>query len=120
MRKSSKKHGYATAPYIRRRRPVAINRSDIKRIEKLAKLKLSEEKIDDFSVRISRVFDWVDQLKEVDVEGVDPMASPLMDLQKHTTGLREDTVTDGDRVHDVIQNAPSSQHNSFVVPKVVE
>ena len=99
---------------------MAINRSDIKRIEKLAKLKLSEEKLDDFSVRLSRVFDWIDQLKEVDVDGVAPMANPLLDLQKHTTDLREDSVTDGGKIEEVIQNAPKSQHNSFVVPKVIE
>jgi len=99
---------------------MAINRSDIKRIEKLAKLRLSEEKLDDFSVRLSRVFDWIDQLKEVDVDGVAPMANPLLDLQKHTTDPREDSVTDGGKIEEVIQNAPQSQHNSFVVPKVIE
>ncbi len=99
---------------------MAINRSDIKRIEKLAKLKLSEEKLDDFSVRLSRVFDWIDQLKEVDIEGVAPMANPLIDLQKHTTKLRDDVVSDGGCVKEVVQNAPNAQHNSFVVPKVVE
>jgi aspartyl-tRNA(Asn)/glutamyl-tRNA(Gln) amidotransferase subunit C len=48
------------------------------------------------------------------------MQNPLVDLQKHTTNPREDFVTDGGYAEEVVKNAPSAQHNSFVVPKVVE
>lgn len=99
---------------------MAINRNDIKRVEKLAKLNLPEEKVDDFAIRLSRVFDWIDQLKEVNIDDVGPMANPLIDIQDQTSDLREDKVTEGNNAEDVLKNAPNAQHNSFVVPKVVE
>ena len=101
-----------------------IKKQDILRIERLARLKLPTDQEQNFSERLTKVFDWIDQLREVDVEGVTPMVTPLigMGVQTgvHTTPLRHDVVSDGDCRDQIMANAPEAQHGSFAVPKVVE
>lgn len=97
-----------------------IKKEDIIRIERLARLKLPENQEQDFSERLTKVFDWIDQLREVDIEGVTPMVSPLTQMDTPKTPWRKDVVSDGDCRDQVISNAPDAQHGSFTVPKVVE
>lgn len=97
-----------------------IKKQDIIRIERLARLKLPENQEQDFSDRLTKVFDWIDQLREVDIEGVTPMVTPLTQMDTPKTPLRQDIVSDGECRDQVLSNAPDSQHGSFTVPKVVE
>ena len=97
-----------------------IQKQDILRIERLARLKLPEEQLESFSGRLSKVFDWIDQLREVPIEGVTPLASPVMNMPLSPTGWREDVITDGECQDKILSNAPEAYHGSFVVPKVVE
>ena len=97
-----------------------IEKKDIVRIERLARLKLPEDQEQDFSERLTKVFDWIDQLREVDIEGVEPMVNPLTQLDHKTTEHRQDVVTDGDCHDKVMANAPDPEYGSFTVPKVVE
>jgi aspartyl-tRNA(Asn)/glutamyl-tRNA(Gln) amidotransferase subunit C len=97
-----------------------IKKQDILRIERLARLKLPEQAEQDFSQRLTKVFDWIDQLREVPIDGVDPMTSPLMTLDAPKTKWRQDVVNDGDLQDQVLKNAPDAQHGYFSVPKVVE
>ena len=97
-----------------------IKKKDIVRIERLARLKLSPEQEEGFSERLTKVFDWIDHLAEVNTEGVHPMVNPLTTLNIPTTPLRQDQVTDGERQEEILSNAPKAQHGSFTVPKVVE
>ncbi len=96
-----------------------VTRHEIIRAEKLARLNLPESKVEEFSTRLSKVFSWIDQLKEVDVTGVRPLVNPLMDFVDRTP-MRKDVVHQTNTVSDVLSNAPDKDHDFFLVPKVVE
>lgn len=65
---------------------------------------------------LNAILGFVEQLQEVDVDGVEPMTSVTPMAMKK----RQDVVTDGDRAADIVANAPASEENFFLVPKVVE
>ncbi len=96
-----------------------ITQKDIIRAERLARLSLPESKVEEFSTRLSKVFSWIDQLKEVDVTGVRPLVNPMMDFSDHTP-MRQDEVHQTNTTQDVLSNAPDKDHDFFLVPKVVE
>lgn len=96
-----------------------VTQKEIIRAEKLARLNLPESKVEEFSTRLSKVFTWIDQLKEVDVTGIRPLVNPLMDFVDHTP-MRKDEVHQTNTVSDVLSNAPDKDHDFFLVPKVVE
>ncbi len=98
---------------------MTIHTQDIKRIERLARLNLHVDHQDEFTDRLSKIFGWIDQLKEVDISNTDPMISPVMDLVP-TTPLREDKVNKPNTAQDILSNAPSQEYNYFLVPKIVE
>jgi len=78
-----------------------VNAEDVKKIAKLSRL---------------HVVGWIEQLGEVDVEGVEPMTSAV-DM---AAPLRADTISDGGKRDDVLKNAPKSDDGFFVVPRSVE
>jgi aspartyl-tRNA(Asn)/glutamyl-tRNA(Gln) amidotransferase subunit C len=65
---------------------------------------------------LNALLSWVEQLREVNVEGVPPMTSVVAQQLK----MREDQVTDGGCADDLMANAPAAENHFFVVPKVVE
>jgi aspartyl-tRNA(Asn)/glutamyl-tRNA(Gln) amidotransferase subunit C len=65
---------------------------------------------------LNGIIDFVEQLSEVDVTGVEPMTS-VMPMEMR---LRADVVTDGNKADDIVANAPATDRNFFMVPKVVE
>jgi aspartyl-tRNA(Asn)/glutamyl-tRNA(Gln) amidotransferase subunit C len=85
-------------------------------IAMLARIKLPETEQDRIAGELSHIMTWIELLSEVDTDGVAPMASVVA----MTMPLREDVVTDGKRVEDILANAPEQAHGFFVVPKVVE
>ena len=86
------------------------------RIAKLARIDIDPEKRAALAAELSNIMGWIEQLNEVDTDGVPPMTS-VGDMQ---LALRNDEVSDGDKVEDVLENAPEQQDGHFVVPKVVE
>lgn len=68
---------------------------------------------------LNGILGWIEQLQAVDTEGVEPMAGGAPEGQP-AMRMREDVVTDGDRVEEVLANAPDRIGNYFGVPKVVE
>lgn len=79
----------------------------------LAKLELSEEEREQAKGDMSRMLDYIDKLKELDTEGVEPMSHvfPVKNV------FREDVVTNGDESEKTLRNAPLQKDNMFVVPK---
>jgi len=65
---------------------------------------------------LNNILGWIEQLSELDTEGVEPMTSVVA----MTPPLRDDVVTDGDRAADIVRNAPEVVSDYFVVPKVIE
>jgi aspartyl-tRNA(Asn)/glutamyl-tRNA(Gln) amidotransferase subunit C len=87
-----------------------------KRIARLARIAVSDDDIVELSSQLNSILGFIEQLKEANVEGVEPMTSvtPMKLL------LREDKVTDGGDAARVLANAPQTEEGFFVVPKVVE
>ncbi|QCE32336.1 Asp-tRNA(Asn)/Glu-tRNA(Gln) amidotransferase subunit GatC [Acetobacteraceae bacterium] len=88
----------------------------ITRVAKLAHIRLKPAEQENLGRDISNILTWVNQLSEVDVEGVAPMTNAGVGQDR----LREDKVTDGNCVKDVLSNAPDAAGPYFTVPKVVE
>jgi aspartyl-tRNA(Asn)/glutamyl-tRNA(Gln) amidotransferase subunit C len=95
---------------------MAVDRETVKRVARLARIKVSEEEAQALEGELNGILGWVEQLGEVDVAGVEPMTSVTPMLMKK----RPDEITDGGRATDILANAPASRDNYFVVPKVVE
>jgi aspartyl-tRNA(Asn)/glutamyl-tRNA(Gln) amidotransferase subunit C len=95
---------------------MALDRNDVKNIAFLARLKVPEDDLDHLAREISGIIGWVEQLNEVDTDGVEPMTS-VADL---TLPRRADEVTDGNDRDRVLANAPEPEGGYFAVPKVVE
>lgn len=93
-----------------------VDEATVKRIARLARIKITEEEAKGLEAELSGILEWVEQLNEVDVTGVEPMTRVVPIKLK----MREDVVTDGEIADQVTENAPLSTDHFFVVPKVVE
>ena len=95
---------------------MAVDKDTVAKIARLARIRVSEAQQEALSSELSNILGWVEQLNELDTEGVAPMTSVVaMKLP-----LREDAVTDGNCPDKVLANAPEPEHGFFAVPKVVE
>ncbi|GAA6212984.1 MAG: aspartyl/glutamyl-tRNA(Asn/Gln) amidotransferase subunit C [Methyloligella sp.] len=88
----------------------------MKKIAKLARIKVTDQETKSLEGELSSILSWVEQLNEVDTDDVEPLTSVVETTMKK----REDVVTDGGYAQRVTKNAPLSEDNFFVVPKVVE
>lgn len=95
---------------------MSVDRDTVKRVARLARIKVSEEEADALRGELNTILGWVEQLNEVDVEGVEPMTSVTPMAMKK----RSDEVTDGGQAGDILANAPATEDGYFLVPKVVE
>jgi len=93
-----------------------VDRDTVASIAKLARLRVPEDRLDGLASELSNILGWVEQLSELDTEGVPPMTSVVaVELPR-----RPDEVTDGNCPEKVLKNAPEQVHGFFAVPKVVE
>ncbi|MCB8881666.1 Asp-tRNA(Asn)/Glu-tRNA(Gln) amidotransferase subunit GatC [Acidisoma cellulosilytica] len=88
----------------------------VRRIARLARIRLADEDVAQLQTELGSIIGWIEQLDEVDVSGVDPLAN----IGAASMTLRDDVVTDGDQVDAVLANAPARSGPFFTVPKVVE
>jgi aspartyl-tRNA(Asn)/glutamyl-tRNA(Gln) amidotransferase subunit C len=95
---------------------MSVDRDTVRRIARLARLAVDEDQVAHMEAELNALLAWVEQLQEVDVEGVPPMTSVVEQRLK----MRDDVVTDGGYPQDLMKNAPQAEGNFFVVPKVVE
>ena len=95
---------------------MAVDRETVRRIARLARLAVDEDQAAAMETELNALLTWVEQLQEVNVEGVPPMASVVEQRLK----MREDVVTDGGYAQDLMLNAPQAEDHFFVVPKVLE
>ena len=95
---------------------MAIDADTVRRVSRLARIATPEERLQPLAQELSGILGWIEQLNEVDVEGVEPMASAVA----ATLPMRDDVVSDGGDPARVLGNAPRSEEGFFVVPKVVE
>jgi aspartyl-tRNA(Asn)/glutamyl-tRNA(Gln) amidotransferase subunit C len=93
-----------------------IDEKTVRRIARLARIKITDAEVKGLESELSGILDWVKQLDEVDTANVEPMTRVVAMKLK----MREDAVTDGAIARDVTLNAPETEDQFYVVPKVVE
>ncbi len=95
---------------------MSVDQATVRRVAKLARIKVKEENLGRLAGELNSILHWIEQLNEVNVDGVEPMTSVVSVKMKK----RKDIVTDGSSPHDVVANAPAAEDNYFLVPKVIE
>jgi aspartyl-tRNA(Asn)/glutamyl-tRNA(Gln) amidotransferase subunit C len=95
---------------------MSINATTVKKIAKLARIRLNEDEVSVYTRELSAMMHWIEQLAEVEDDGTEAVAS----VTRHTLPMRVDVVTDGEIAQQVIANAPKSDYGCFVVPKVID
>ncbi|MEP1092901.1 MAG: Asp-tRNA(Asn)/Glu-tRNA(Gln) amidotransferase subunit GatC [Rhizobiaceae bacterium] len=95
---------------------MSVDTATVKRVAKLSRIAITDERAESMQAELNTILGFVEQLQEVNVDGVEPMTS-VVDMKMRK---RVDEVCDGNKAADVTANAPMSEDNFFMVPKVVE
>jgi len=95
---------------------MSVDAKTVQRIAHLARIAVADDEVEHLRGELNAILAFIEQLSEVDVEGVEPMTSVTPMVMKK----REDKVTDGEIPDLVVKNAPAREDHFFVVPKVVE
>lgn len=95
---------------------MSVTKDDVRKVARLTRIAVPEERLEPLANELSSILDWIEQLNEVDVEGIQPMTSVVA----ASLPMRDDIVTDGNIQDQVLANAPKSEDGFFVVPKSVE
>ena len=95
---------------------MAVDKAEVAHIAALARIRLDDAELEPLAAELSQILSWVEQLGEIDTDGVAPMTS----VAAMRLPMREDVVTDGDCRDAILGNAPQTAKGFFAVPKVVE
>jgi aspartyl-tRNA(Asn)/glutamyl-tRNA(Gln) amidotransferase subunit C len=95
---------------------MAIDAATVRKVAKLARIAVPNDRLEPLAAELSGIMDWIEQLGEVNVDGVEPMTSAVA----AKLPMREDVVSDGGSSAKVLSNAPRAADGFFIVPKVVE
>ena len=95
---------------------MSVSNEQVRHIARLARIAMSDEELDRLVPELNAIIGWVEQLAEVETDGIEPLATVIDQKLR----LREDVVTEGDQRDEVLANAPEPQHGFFGVPKVIE
>jgi aspartyl-tRNA(Asn)/glutamyl-tRNA(Gln) amidotransferase subunit C len=95
---------------------MAVDADTVRRVAHLARIAVAEDEVAGLQGELNAILAFVEQLSEVNVDGVEPMTS----VTPMKMRMREDKVTVGDIADDILRNAPAREDHFFVVPKVVE
>lgn len=95
---------------------MSLDPATIRRIASLARIRVTDPEVATLQAELNGILGWIEQLNEVDVEGV----APLTGAAQMALKMRDDVVTDGGIPDLVLSNAPERVENFYVVPKVVE
>ncbi len=95
---------------------MSIDKETARRVAHLARIEVAEAVLAPLAQELSNILDFMEQLNEVDIDGVEPMTS----VTPMALPMRKDEITDGGYPERVLANAPESREGFFAVPKVVE
>lgn len=95
---------------------MSVTKDDVRKVARLSRIAVPDEKLDSLAQELNGIMGWIEQLNEVDVEGVEPLTS----IVETSLPMRTDEVTDGNRREEVLANAPKSDEGFYVVPRSVE
>lgn len=95
---------------------MSVDEKAVRKIASLARIAVTDQEVAAMTGELNNILGWVEQLGEVDTDGIDPLAAVIPNHLR----LREDVVTDGDIRDEVLANAPQAEHGFYAVPKVIE
>ena len=95
---------------------MSVSTEQVRHIAKLARIAMSDDEIERLAPELNNILGWVEQLGEVNTDGVEPLATVIDQKLR----LRDDVGTDGNIPDEVLAKAPEAQHGFFAVPKVIE
>ena len=95
---------------------MSVSPEQVRHIARLARIAMSDEEIERLAPELNNILGWVEQLGEVNTDGVEPLTAVIDQKLR----LRDDVVTEGNIRDQVLANAPDAQHGFFAVPKVIE
>ena len=95
---------------------MTVTADTVRHVAKLARIAMTDAEIAELVPELNNILGWVDQLAEVDTDGVEPLTAVIDQKLR----LRDDVVNDGNVRDKVLANAPDAQHGFFAVPKVIE
>jgi aspartyl-tRNA(Asn)/glutamyl-tRNA(Gln) amidotransferase subunit C len=95
---------------------MSLDPATVRRIASLSRLHVEDQDVARLQAELNGILGWIEQLSEVDVDGVEPLAGAA----QMALAMRDDVVTDGGRPEDVLSNAPDRAGAFYAVPKVVE
>ena len=95
---------------------MSVSPEQVRHIAKLARIAMSDDELERLVPELNNILGWVEQLGEVDTDGVEPLTAVIDQKLR----LRDDVVNDGNIRDEVLANAPEAQHGFFAVPKVIE
>lgn len=95
---------------------MSITEAEARKVAHLARIAVADEALPALAAELSGILQFMEQLNEVDVEGIEPMTG----VEKMRLKRREDVVTDGSMQDRILRNAPDAREGFFAVPKVVE
>ena len=95
---------------------MSVTKEDVRKVARLSRIAVPDDRLETLAGELNGIIGWIEQLNEVDVEGVEPMTSVVA----ANLPMREDVVTDGNKPDQVLANAPKSDDGFFVVPRAVE
>jgi aspartyl-tRNA(Asn)/glutamyl-tRNA(Gln) amidotransferase subunit C len=93
-----------------------ISKDDVTKVAELARLEVTEEETEIFTEQLGNILEYIEKLNDLDTDNVEP-TSHVLDI---STPLREDKVVKWLSIEEVLQNAPESEDDFFVVPQVIE
>lgn len=99
---------------------MAIDKDTVRKVAHLARIAEPEQRLEPLARELSNILGWIEQLQEVDIEGVEPMTSTVSMQLKMREDVVEDGPTGGGQPDNIVANAPKTEDHFFVVPKVVE
>jgi aspartyl-tRNA(Asn)/glutamyl-tRNA(Gln) amidotransferase subunit C len=95
---------------------MSVDAATVRRIAHLARIAVTEAEVPHLQGELNAMLAFVEQLSEVNVDGIEPMTSVTpMEMKK-----RSDVVNDGEIADQIVANAPATEDHFFLVPKVVE
>ena len=95
---------------------MTIDKATVRKLGTLSRIDVSAEDEDYYATQVGNILKWIEQLQEVNTDGIEPLTS----VSSIVPYQRPDVVNDGDKVTDVLANAPESVEGFFVVSKIVE
>lgn len=94
---------------------MAVSKKDVEKIAELARLKFSEDELENFTPQINEILNYMEKLNELDTENVKPLSHPV----EQTNVFRDDKLKPSITTEEALRNAPAKDEHHFKVPKVI-